>query len=138
MRMFITIAVAIFVIGFACSKKSPEEPQTEVFRGELEVDRGLDSVGGHYTDTISFVLDDPYYTLFFVTRHARLCDSEGKTTGFGTPIVKFSPTRIFSGGCDSIRVPHGSFAAVFYGDTTAVLTQTDYDRSITYELRLKK
>jgi hypothetical protein len=136
-----TLAVAVLAtcaIFFACSNKSPEEPQTEIFTGELEVDRGLDSVGGQYTDTISLVLDDPYYTLFFVSRHARLCDSEGKTTGFGTPIVKFSPTHIFTGSCDSLRIPHGSFAAVFYGDTSAVLTQTDYVRSIKYELRLKK
>ena len=135
--LFIAFAAALAAV-IACSKNAPDESRIESFRGELYVDKGLDSVGGETTDTIEFILDDPYYTLFFITRNARMCDSEGKVTDFGKPSVKLSPTHIFSGGCDSIRIPHGIFDAVFYGDTAAVLTRTDYERSIKYEMRLSK
>ena len=138
MRLAVILFTALCAIWFACSKESPPEPTAETFSGELVVEKGFDSVGGEYTDTISFILDETYYTLFFVTRRANLCDSEGKVTGFGRPLVKFTPSRTFGSNCDSARVPHGSFDAVFYGDTAAVLTQTDYDLGIRYELRLRK
>ena len=138
MSKVIIVVAGVCALWFACSKETPPETTREVFTGVLEVDRGLDSVGGEYTDTISFILDDVYYSMLFVTRHSNLCDSDGKVTHFGQPSVKFEPTRTYGTGCDSLRVVHGTFDAVFYGDTAAVLVRTDYEQSIKYVLRLKK
>lgn len=132
--MFGLLLLVLAWIG--CNDKSEPESVTEVYDGELYVDRGIDSVGGETVDTIFMIIRDRQYTIFHRTRKSRFCDSEGLITGFGRPTVILIPANTFGSGCDSLHIPQGEFSALFNSDGTVVMDRRDLSLGTVWQLRL--
>lgn len=133
------LATLIFIIGLACSSdREAVLDLTEVFTGELSVDRGIDSVGGETVDTILFMLRGNQYSLFHLTNKSKYCDSEGRATGYGSPRLTLLPQGTFGSGCDSLHIPQGVFMVTFLENSGLILNRTDTALSTIWQFRLTR
>ncbi len=146
MKATVAILLLSLTVSVGCDKETTASFEPEVFTGELTV-RRIDQVFTRI-DTVELVVDGPSYQLTHIIRASNLCDSRGSQSGFGSNRLSLAPSPIASGGCDNLRVPAGTFKAVFSGDSL-ILGPMQLEFSVTtsgrtsvetweYEFRLKE
>ncbi len=115
-RLVVLILLGSVLAG--CEDES-SPPEVEVFSGELAIAeiKELPPYTYHYTDTVVLTVDGSIYRLEHITNESNLCSSRGKVVGFGTNILRLTPTSTDHQNCDSIKVPQGEFKSVFRGDS---------------------
>ncbi|HWR83359.1 MAG TPA: hypothetical protein VN285_08650 [Candidatus Deferrimicrobium sp.] len=70
------------------------------------------------TDLVVLTLNNDAYSLNHVTHNSNLCSSNGRVLDFGTNRLTLTPTSIqYTGGCDSLHVPRGTFRSTFVRDS---------------------
>lgn len=134
-------AVAILGLGLLTTGCNPEidlsPKKAEIFRGRFVLEKDPNVVGGSDTDRVEFVIQGGPYSFQFQTFNSKVCDSKGTAYGFGTPRIRFTPSTVFVGNCDSLHVPQGNFISVFKGDSL-LMNKYDTARSQRYQIDLTK
>ena len=135
-RIIILPGLVIALAGLSTCEEEEEVLPTDTYYGHLTAHRV--SLMETRTDSISLVLEQSRYSFTHHSRLTNLCDSEGTLDATGRSVLLFVPSRFEFDNCDTVRIPHGEFAAVFRGDSL-YLTQDATDRhDITYDIKLKK
>jgi len=133
---FSLIIFFAFCLFLGCGDDSEEEIY-EVYYGRLTTKRII--LFETRTDSVIFTINSGYYDLEHVTNKTGLCPSEGSISEFGTSEMKLIPTKVHFSNCDSLRIPHDVFEAVYKGDSLILTRDADsLTLDITYEFRLKK
>lgn len=116
------------MVWAACSDEDDLGPENEEFRGTYLV-RNLgevkdlakqDSVTLKIRKNIAFEMH--FYGLNGINDHIDFCDASGTIVDFGAQIIGFDPDFVFSGNCDTLRIPRGDFIGDFktHGDTVYI------------------
>ena len=112
-------------------------PPREVFYGRFILIKDPYVIGQSDTDQVEFVVQGGTYSFHHLTHDTRLCDTKGNALAFGGNRVNLVPITIFSGNCDTSRVPRGYFDTAFKGDSLT-LSKFDTARTLWYQINLTK
>jgi hypothetical protein len=112
-----------------CSKEEEEDtpPVTEYWRGEVDIDLDVGTVGDNWTEQAQLSVKADIYTLFFLSSVGTppLCDAEGSITSLTATTTTITPSNYFTNGqCRANNGPKGLFSVVFSagGDSLAMET----------------
>lgn len=77
------------------------------------------AVVGNKSDSVLLSITANTYSASHFGPDPRFCNSEGVITDYGTPLVTLSRQTVLGSGCDSLRIPEGTFEADYRsrGDT---------------------
>jgi len=135
-RIIILPGLFIALAGLSTCEEEEEVLPTDFYYGHLTTHRV--SLMETRTDSISLVLEQTRYSFTHYSRLTNLCDSDGNLNPTGRSVLLFVPTAFEFDNCDTVRVPHGEFAAVFRGDSLYLTQDATDDHDITYDIKLKK
>lgn len=142
----LSTGLLLLVLGFAaispgCSKKEEDQPPvTEYWRGEVDIDLDIGTVGEVWTEQAQLSITADLYTVFFLSSVGTppLCDAEGTITSLTASTATMTPTTYFpTGSCRTNKGPKGLFAVTFSagGDSLTLETVGGVDL---FRFRLKR
>lgn len=122
--IFVLVASVALVVILSCQKEV-EPTKVEVWNGSLKIYTGIGTYLDSTIDTVSLTIDNGFYELRHSVNDSRLCNTNGRITNFGKPETRLTPSSIiWTGNCDSLRVPSGLFRAVFSGNNLTLTKDT--------------
>lgn len=132
LKILLIVVAAILLIAGCSNEDEQVPPPSETYFG-----RYYSGIVGQSTpriDSMELSIVNGSYTLFIVNPlndvGGDICSSIGEITGFPGIRVMFKPDTVMAGGCDSLRIPNGTFLARYVGDS-AFMSIID---TISYEI----
>jgi len=112
-----TILVALCLVIAGCSKSGDNVgPIAEIdLIGTYTVAHS--ALVGQKSDSVFITIINTTYTTTHFGPDPRFCDVQGTIVDYRRAKVDLVPDEIFVGGCDSLRIPRGTFDARYAGDT---------------------
>lgn len=125
MKKKLLLLLIPLLLWAACSDEDDVGAPDESFRGtylvrnlgEVKIMAKNDSLTLKIRKNTTFEMH--FYGLEGTSDDVNFCDVSGTIVDFGTQLIGFEPTFVFSGNCDTLRVPRGNFVGDFktHGDT---------------------